>query len=94
MNENLLHEAFKIISQLKPYEWQQLKNYVDKKYSSKQAVVPMPDLEELKDYTSFDFPSVRNQQSECDIDVKLEIDSDALTRAVQKAIHDKGKELQ
>lgn len=68
MSKGLLETLFKCISQLKPHEWQRLKNYVDKKYSSKQDAVPMPSLEELKDYSNFDFPFVKNQQFECDKD--------------------------
>lgn len=64
MDKRILEEVFKAISQLKPYEWEQLKIYVDKKYSSKQFGVPMPSLEELRDYSAFDFPSIKNQQSE------------------------------
>lgn len=68
MERNVLNNLLAIVSTLKPHEWQQFKNYVDKKYSSKQSVTPMPSLEELKDYSNFDFPSVKNQQSECDKD--------------------------
>lgn len=61
LNSKLLEELFSIISKLKPYEWQRVKTYVDKKYSSKQASVPMPSLEEFQDYSNLDFPGIKNQ---------------------------------
>lgn len=65
MEKKLLDNLLGIVSTLKPYEWEQFKNYVDKKYSSKQSATPMPSLEELCDYSNFDFPGIRNQQFEC-----------------------------
>ncbi len=41
MNKEILEELLKLISQLKPYEWNRLKVFVDKKYSSKQDKTPM-----------------------------------------------------
>lgn len=61
----MLEELLKLISQLKPYEWNRLKAFVDKKYSSKQDKTLMPSLEELKEYSNLDFPSIKNQQFEC-----------------------------
>ena len=44
-------------------------HYVQKKYSSKQASVPMPSMEELSDYSAnLDFPGLMKSQSECDKD--------------------------
>lgn len=68
MDEKKLKELFSLIAQLKPHEWSQLKRYVDKKYSSKQSSTPMPNLEELREYSSMDFPCIKNRQSECDKD--------------------------
>ena len=69
MEKKLLEQLLELISRLKPHEWERLKVFVDKKYSSKQRQVPMPSLEELMDYSiAFDFPNLRNQQSEYDKD--------------------------
>ena len=92
MEKNVLNNLLAIVSTLKPYEWQQFKNYVDKKYSSKQDVTPMPSIEELKDYSSFDFPNVNNQQSECDKetnrkeDIEIHIDLKELTKKIHEAV--------
>ena len=68
MERKVLESLLATVSTLKPYEWHRFKNYIDKKYSSKQSATPMPSLEELKDYSDFDFPGVKNQQSEYDMD--------------------------
>lgn len=61
-DHEILDILLKHISMLKPYEWERLKIYVDKKYSSKQASTPMPSIEELRNYSDFDFPNIKFQQ--------------------------------
>ena len=65
MNKETLQRLFELVSQLKPYEWYQFKAYVDARYEVKKADTPMPSVKELQNYSSFDFPSIRNQQLEC-----------------------------
>ena len=61
MTKEQLNNLLELISQLKPHEWRHLKSYVDKKYFSKQSNVPMPSMEELKDYGVFDFPTLEKE---------------------------------
>lgn len=69
MRKDELDTLLSLISKLKPNEWNQIVLYVQKKYSSKKASVPMPSLEELRDYSvSYDFPGLMKSQSECDKD--------------------------
>lgn len=63
MRKDELDTLLGLISKLKPNEWNQIVLYVQKKYSSKQASVPMPSLEELSDYSaSCDFPGLEEEQ--------------------------------
>lgn len=69
MRKDELDTLLSMISKLKPHEWNQIVHYVQKKYSSKQASVPMPSMEELSDYSAnLDFPGLMKSQSECDKD--------------------------
>lgn len=69
MRKDELDVLLSLISKLKPNEWNQIVLYVQKKYSSKQASVPMPSLEELRKYSvSYDFPGLVETLSECDKD--------------------------
>lgn len=69
MRKEELDTLLSMISKLKPHEWNQIVHYVQKKYSSKQASVPMPSMEELSDYSAnLDFPGLMKSQSECDKD--------------------------
>ena len=69
MRKDELDTLLSLISKLKPNEWTQIVLYVQKKYSSKQASVPMPSMEELSDYSAnLDFPGLMKSQSECDKD--------------------------
>lgn len=69
MRKDELDTLLSMISKLKPNEWNQIVLYVQKKYSSKQASVPMPSLEELRKYSvSYDFPGLVETLSECDKD--------------------------
>ena len=69
MRKDELDTLLGMISKLKPNEWDQIVLYVQRKYSSKKASVPMPSLEELSDYSAnFDFPGLVKSQSECDKD--------------------------
>ena len=69
MRTDELDALLSLISKLKPNEWNQIVLYVQKKYSSKQASVPMPSLEELRKYSvSYDFPGLVETLSECDKD--------------------------
>lgn len=69
MGKDELDALLSLISKLKPNEWNQIVLYVQKKYSSKQASVPMPSLEELRKYSvSYDFPGLVETLSECDKD--------------------------
>lgn len=69
MRKDELDTLLSMISKLKPHEWKQIVHYVQKKYSSKQASVPMPSMEELSDYSAnLDFPGLMKSQSECDKD--------------------------
>lgn len=69
MGKDELDALLSLISKLKPNEWNQIVLYVQKKYSSKQASVPMPSLEELRKYSvSYDFPGFVETLSECDKD--------------------------
>lgn len=63
MRKDELDTLLSMISKLKPHEWNQIVHYVQKKYSSKQASVPMPSLEELRKYSvSYDFPGLVKDQ--------------------------------
>ncbi len=63
MRKDELDTLLSLISKLKPNEWTQIVLYVQKKYSSKQASVPMPSVEELRDYSvSYDFPGLEKSQ--------------------------------
>lgn len=69
MRKDELDTLLSLISKLKPNEWNQIVLYVQRKYSSKQASVPMPSLEELSDYSaSCDFPGLKKSLLECDKD--------------------------
>lgn len=69
MRKDELDALLSLISKLKPNEWNQIVLYVQKKYSSKQASVPMPSLEELRKYSvSYDFPGLVETLSERDKD--------------------------
>lgn len=69
MRKDELDTLLGMISKLKPNEWNQIVLYVQKKYSSKQASVPMPSLEELRKYSvSYDFPGLVETLSERDKD--------------------------
>lgn len=69
MRKDELDTLLSLISKLKPNEWNQIVLYVQKKYSSKQASVPMPSVEELSDYSvSYDFPGLKKSLSERDKD--------------------------
>lgn len=69
MRKDELDTLLSLISKLKPNEWTQIVLYVQKKYSSKQASVPMPSMEELSDYSAnLDFPGLMKSQSERDKD--------------------------
>lgn len=68
MRKEELDTLLSMISKLKPHEWNQIVHYVQKKYSSKQASVPMPSMEELSDYSAnLDFPGLMKSQSEGEI---------------------------
>ena len=68
MRKDELDTLLSLISKLKPNEWTQIVLYVQKKYSSKQASVPMPSMEELSDYSAnLDFPGLMKSQSEGEI---------------------------
>ncbi len=63
MRKDELDTLLGLISKLKPNEWTQIVLYVQKKYSSKQASVPMPSVEELSDYSViYDFPGLEKSQ--------------------------------
>lgn len=63
MRKDELDTLLSMISKLKPHEWNQIVHYVQKKYSSKQASVPMPSMEELSDYSAnLDFPGLVKDQ--------------------------------
>ena len=69
MRKDELDTLLGLISKLKPNEWDQIVLYVQRKYSSKKASVPMPSLEELRKYSvSCDFPGLVTTLSERDKD--------------------------
>lgn len=60
MDKNTFDKLMNEISKLKPHEWNQVVNHVNKKYSSKQLAVPMPSKEELGEYHLIDIPSLKD----------------------------------